>query len=83
MTAGTGCRTCGIELLAGARFCHGCGSPVAESQTHAEYKQVTGLFADVVQSMDIAAVGRGDAMTKVRFAEPPRDGRARTVGSAV
>ena len=38
-----------------ARFCHGCGSPVAESDPHAEYKQVTVLFADVVRSMDIAA----------------------------
>ena len=38
-----------------ARFCHGCGSPVAEPDTRAEYKQVTVLFADVVHSMDIAA----------------------------
>ena len=55
MTAATACRTCGTELLANARFCHGCGSPVVESETHAEYKQVTVLFADVVRSMDIAA----------------------------
>jgi adenylate cyclase len=57
MTAAT-CGACGAELLANARFCHGCGSPVAESETPAEYKQVTVLFADVVHSMDIAtAVG--------------------------
>ena len=55
MTAATACRTCGAEPLANARFCHGCGSPVVESETHAEYKQVTVLFADVVRSMDIAA----------------------------
>ena len=55
MTAATACRTCGTEHLANARFCHGCGSPVVESETHAEYKQVTVLFADVVRSMDIAA----------------------------
>ena len=55
MTAATACRTCGTEPLANARFCHGCGSPVVESETHAEYKQVTVLFADVVRSMDIAA----------------------------
>jgi class 3 adenylate cyclase len=55
MTAATACRTCGTEPLANARFCHGCGSPVVESETHAEYKQVTVLFADVVHSMDIAA----------------------------
>jgi adenylate cyclase len=57
MTAAT-CGACGAEPLANARFCHGCGSPVAESETPAEYKQVTVLFADVVHSMDIAtAVG--------------------------
>src|SRR5580692_3560913 len=58
MTAVTACRSCGTELLDSARFCHGCGSAVAATDTHAEYKQVTVLFADVVRSMDIgAAVG--------------------------
>ena len=56
MTAVTACRTCGTEPLENARFCHGCGSPVAAADTHAEYKQVTVLFADVVHSMSIAAV---------------------------
>src|SRR6202165_3124289 len=55
MTAATACRTCGTEPLENARFCHGCGSPVVWSETRAEYKQVTVLFADVVHSMDIAA----------------------------
>src|SRR6478735_3205428 len=55
MTAATACRTCGTEPLDNARFCHGCGSPLGESSTHAEYKQVTVLFADVMHSMDIAA----------------------------
>src|SRR6476619_2868859 len=55
MTAATSCRTCGTEPLQNARFCHRCGSPVAESAANAEYKQVTVLFADVVHSMDIAA----------------------------
>jgi class 3 adenylate cyclase len=55
MTAVTACRSCGTELLDSARFCHGCGSAVAATDTHAEYKQVTVLFADVVHSMDIAA----------------------------
>jgi len=54
MTAAA-CRTCGTEPLENARFCHGCGSPLDESATHAEYKQVTVLFADVVHSMGIAA----------------------------
>ena len=58
MTAVMTCRTCGTEPLANARFCHGCGSAVAESAVTAQYKQVTVLFADVVHSMDIAtAVG--------------------------
>ena len=55
MTATTACRTCGTEHLEHARFCHGCGLPVKERETRAEYKQVTVLFADVVHSMDIAA----------------------------
>ena len=58
MTAVAACRTCGTEFLDNARFCHACGSPVAEPAAHAEYKQVSVLFADVVQSMEIAkAVG--------------------------
>jgi len=58
MTAVAACQTCGTELLENGRFCHGCGSPVAEPAAHGEYKQVSVLFADVVHSMDIAtAVG--------------------------
>ena len=55
MTAIAACRTCGTEPLENARFCHGCGAPVNDGDARAEYKQVTVLFADVVQSMDIAA----------------------------
>jgi class 3 adenylate cyclase len=55
MAAATTCRTCGTEALENARFCHGCGAPVQDRHTGAEYKQVTVLFADVVHSMDIAA----------------------------
>ena len=58
MTAVLACRICGTEPLEQARFCHGCGAPVAEPAVSAEYKQVTVLFADVVGSMNIAkAVG--------------------------
>jgi adenylate cyclase len=58
VTAVAACRTCGTEPLENARFCHSCGAPVQDGDTHAEYKQVTVLFADVVHSMDIAsAVG--------------------------
>jgi class 3 adenylate cyclase len=56
MTTATACSTCGTEPREGARFCDGCGAPVTEQHTRAEYKQVTVLFADVVHSMDIAAV---------------------------
>ncbi len=55
MTAATACGACCTELREGARFCDGCGAPVTAHDTHAEYKQVTVLFADVVHSMDIAA----------------------------
>ncbi len=52
------CRACGTEPLEGARFCHRCGSAILATDTRAEFKQVTVLFADVVHSMDIAvAVG--------------------------
>ena len=58
MTAIAACGTCGTEPREGARFCDGCGSPVQDGDTRAEYKQVTVAFADVVHSMDIAsAVG--------------------------
>ncbi|OBK17077.1 ATP-binding protein [Mycobacterium asiaticum] len=55
MTTVTGCRTCGVEALPNARFCHGCGAPLIQADAPAEYKQVTVLFADMVHSMDIAA----------------------------
>jgi class 3 adenylate cyclase len=55
MTAATACRACGAEPREGARFCDACGSPITPATEHAEYKQVTVLFADVVHSMDIAA----------------------------
>src|SRR6516162_8927940 len=55
MTAATACRTCGSAPREGARFCDGCGAPLAGRDAPAEYKQVTVLFADVVHSMDIAA----------------------------
>ena len=55
MAAVAACRKCGTEPLMDARFCHSCGAPVGAQDTHAEYKQVTVLFADAVHSMDIAA----------------------------
>ena len=55
MTTAAACRTCGTPPLENARFCHSCGSQIQDGDIHAEYKQVTVLFADVVHSMDIAA----------------------------
>ena len=50
------CRSCGAVPNKRARFCHACGSQLLAAVDAAEYKQVTLLFADVVNSMDIAAV---------------------------
>ena len=65
MTAATACRTCGTEPREGARFCDGCGAPVTGHGTHAEYKQVTVLFADVVHSMDIAAAVGAERLREI------------------
>jgi class 3 adenylate cyclase len=65
MTAPKACRTCGTEPREGARFCDGCGAPVAEQDTSAEYKQVTVLFADVVHSMDIAAAVGAERLREI------------------
>ncbi|MBE1549811.1 class 3 adenylate cyclase/RecA/RadA recombinase [Mycobacterium sp. OAS707] len=57
MTAVTSlCTGCGAELRANNNFCHQCGARIILASTPAEYKQVTVLFADVVRSMDIAAI---------------------------
>ncbi len=65
MTAIAACRTCGTAPLENARFCHGCGSPVQDGDTWAEYKQVTVLFADVVHSMDIAAAVGAERLREI------------------
>src|SRR6516225_11761489 len=65
MTAATACRTCGTEPREGARFCDGCGAPVTAHDTHAEYKQVTVLFADVVRSMDLAAAVGAERLREI------------------
>ena len=65
MTAIAACRTCGAEPPENARFCHGCGSPVKDGDTRAEYKQVTVLFADVVHSMDIAAAVGAERLREI------------------
>lgn len=65
MTAVAACQTCGTEFLENARFCHGCGSPVADPAARAEYKQVSVLFADVVHSMDIAAAVGAERLREI------------------
>ena len=50
------CGSCGTELPPNSKFCNEYGAAVTAHDTHAEYKQVTVLFADVVRSMGIAAV---------------------------
>ena len=65
MTAAIACRACGSEPREGARFCDGCGAPVTEQDTRAEYKQVTVLFADVVHSMDIAAAVGAERLREI------------------
>jgi class 3 adenylate cyclase len=65
MTTVAACRTCGTEPLEHARFCHGCGSPVEDGYTRAEYKQATVLFADVVHSMDIAAAVGSERLREI------------------
>ncbi len=65
MTAATACRACGSVRREGARFCDGCGAPVTEQDTRAEYKQVTVLFADVVHSMDIAATVGAERLREI------------------
>jgi adenylate cyclase len=54
-TAALGCGSCGAVLPPKSKFCNECGAAITARDTHAEYKQVTVLFADVVHSMDIAA----------------------------
>ncbi len=59
------CGACGAGLRDGARFCDACGSAVTAADSHAEYKQVTVLFADVVHSMDIAAAVGAERLREI------------------
>jgi len=66
MTAtGFVCSSCGIELPQNAKFCLECGAAVSTAAKPAEYKQVTVLFADVVQSMDIAATVGAERLREI------------------
>ncbi len=59
------CGSCGTELPANSKFCNECGAAVTAHDTHAEYKQVTVLFADVVHSMDIAAAVGAERLREI------------------
>jgi len=64
-TAGLACTACGAELPPKAKFCSECGSPTVSTDRAVEYKQVTVLFADVVDSMDIAAVVGAERLREI------------------
>jgi class 3 adenylate cyclase len=59
------CGSCGTELPPNSKFCYECGAAVATATTPAEYKQVTVLFADVVHSMDVAAVVGAERLREI------------------
>ncbi len=65
MPAASACSTCGTVPRPDARFCDGCGSAITSSRTVAEFKQVTVLFADVVRSMQLAAVLDAERLREV------------------
>ena len=48
-----------------SKFCNECGAPVTQVSRSAEYKQVTVRFADVVHSMDIAAVVGAERLREI------------------
>jgi class 3 adenylate cyclase len=64
-TARLTCSSCGTELNEKAKFCSQCGASVVPSRESAEYKQVTVLFADVVHSMDIAAIVGAERLREI------------------
>ena len=59
------CGSCGTELPPNSKFCNECGTPLKQAVQSAEYKQVTVLFADVVHSMDIAAVVGAERLREI------------------
>src|SRR3954454_16582940 len=61
----TSCQTCSNPLRDDARFCDSCGAPVSTDADNAEYKQITILFVDVVNSMGIAAALGAERLREV------------------
>ena len=62
------CLACGTGLPPGSKFCNECGTAVVSSTKPAEHKQVTVLFADVVGSMQLAAVLDAERLREVMAA---------------
>src|SRR6201982_2231328 len=66
MTAtGLSCGSCGTALNETDKVCSECVAAVSAVTKHAEYKQVTVLFADVVRSMDIAAAVGAERLREI------------------
>src|SRR6478609_839970 len=61
------CAVCGNSPRALARFCDACGSPIAPPQTALERKQITILFADVVESMSLAATLEPERFREIMY----------------
>jgi class 3 adenylate cyclase len=59
------CALCGNSLRALARFCDACGSPINSRHAALERKQVTILFADVVESMRLAATLESERLREI------------------
>ena len=59
------CGSCGAQSSPTGNFCSECGARLAQASQSAEYKQVTILFADVVHSMDIAAVVGAERLREI------------------
>jgi adenylate cyclase len=73
---GVACAACGAEASrAGARFCDACGSPLSVQDSHAEFKQVTVLFADVVGSMELATALGAERLREIMTALVERAAR--------
>jgi adenylate cyclase len=64
-SAALSCGSCGTKLPPNSKFCNECGAAVASAREPAEYKQVTVLFADVVDSMDIAAAVGAERLREI------------------
>ncbi len=59
------CGSCGAHSSPTGNFCSECGTRLTQAPQSAEYKQVTILFADVVHSMDIAAVVGAERLREI------------------